>query len=79
MSKPDGFWKIDAETNGYQIIVWGDPPDLDGSDPLCHNCDEMGCPSVGGHIVCRIPVMYPNPELTWNDSHKALREPQEEG
>jgi hypothetical protein len=68
--KGDPFWKIYAITNGYQIIVLGTPPNDDDlplgeNDPLSHNCDEMGCPSVGPHIVKRIPVMHAMPELEW--------------
>ena len=51
------YWKIDAETNGYQILIWGTPADVqDENDPAYHNCDAMGCPSVGGHIVAIIPL-----------------------
>ena len=55
---PAGFWKINAFTNGYQIVVLGSPPNH-------HNCDQMGCGSVGDHVLCRIPIMYPVPELRW--------------
>lgn len=70
MSENNGFWKIDAWTNGCQIVIWGIPPDSDDlgiseDGPLNHNCDEMGCGSVGGHILLRIPVMHDTPELSW--------------
>ena len=67
---PAGFWKINAFTNGYQIVVLGSPPnpedlDIPDDDPRHHNCDQMGCGSVGDHVLCRIPIMYPVPELRW--------------
>jgi len=58
------FWRIEAYTNGNQIVVLGDPPILEEDDPLSHNCDEMGCSSVE-HVVARIPIMYPCPQLEW--------------
>jgi len=61
---PKGFWKIEAYTNGYQIIVLGDPPQEYEGDQLPHNCDEMGCGSLD-HVVARIPIMYAIPELAW--------------
>lgn len=65
MNKPSGFWQIEAYTNGYQIVVIGCPPtDLEETDSLYHNCDEMGCSSLD-HVVARIPVMAPHPELDW--------------
>ena len=62
---PKGFWEIEAYTNGYQIVVMGYPPDNDELDaPPYHNCDEMGCGSLD-HVVARIPIMSPMPELAW--------------
>ena len=61
---PEGFYEIKAYTNGYVIIVEGTPPEgtsLD--DPVAHNCDAMGCGVC--HIVARIPVLEPTPELEW--------------
>lgn len=61
---PDGFYAIRAYTNGYVIIIEGIPPDdtpFDG--PLSHNCDEMGCGVA--HVVARIPILEPMPELDW--------------
>lgn len=64
----NGFWKLETYTNGYQIVVLGSPPSDQGEDdPLCHNCDEMGCSSVE-HVIARIPIMYPLPELSWAKS-----------
>ncbi len=67
---PEGFWEIKAFTNGYQIVVLGSPPDVEDldipdDDPRNHSCDQMGCSSVGDHVLCRIPIMYPMPELRW--------------
>lgn len=62
---PKGFWKLDAYTNGYQIIILGEPPqDLPEDGPLYHNCDEMGCATFD-HVLVRLPIMYPTPELNW--------------
>ncbi len=64
---PKGFWKLDAYTNGYQIVVLGTPPyrdDYDENDPNAHNCDAMGCGSLD-HVLCKIPILAPMPELSW--------------
>jgi hypothetical protein len=64
---PTGFWKLDAYTNGCQIVVLGEIPykdDYDENDPNEHNCDEQGCGSFE-HVLCRIPVMSPMPQLNW--------------
>ena len=61
---PDGFYAIQAYTNGYVIIIEGQlPEDLPEIGPLAHNCDEMGCGM--SHIVARVPVLEPVPELEW--------------
>ena len=68
---PDGYWEIDAYTNGYQIVVVGYPPndeDLPEGSPT-HSCDQMGCGSLD-HVVARIPVMAPMVELEWNGIKK---------
>ena len=52
------YYKITAYTNGYQIVILGDPPEYDESDPNSHNCDEMGCGSLE-HVLDRIPIMRP--------------------
>ncbi len=67
---PEGFWEIKAFTNGYQIVVLGSPPDAEDldipeDDSRNHSCDQVGCGSVGDHVLCRIPIMYPTPELRW--------------
>ncbi len=73
---PDVFWKIEAYTNGYQIVVLGTPPmDQEEGDPLYHNCDAMGC-SGGEHVVARIPVLAPHPELNWGDYPPRIAEPE---
>jgi hypothetical protein len=59
------YWRINAYTNGYQIVVLGSPPeDSDGSTVARHSCDEMGCGSLE-HVVARVPVMRAMPELEW--------------
>jgi hypothetical protein len=64
---PKGFWKLETVyTNGYQIVVFGQPPqDLPEDGPLYHNCDEMGCGF--DHAIAIVPVMRPTPELRWAD------------
>jgi hypothetical protein len=48
---PDGYaqipGKVDVFTNGHEMIVTGEPFTAD------HNCDEMGCSSIGPHVVFR--------------------------
>ena len=61
---PEGFYAITAYTNGYVIIIEGQPPEgMSLDDPLAHNCDAMGCGVC--HVVARIPVLEPMPELEW--------------
>jgi hypothetical protein len=62
---PEGFYPIEAYTNGYVIVILGTPPELDDDDLLAHNCDAMGCGSVGPHVVASVPVLEPTPELRW--------------
>ncbi len=71
---PETYWKIDAYTNGYTVVIIGVPPNLPEDNPLSHNCDAMGCGSVGPHVIARIPIMgipimAPTPEIYWNN-HK---------
>ena len=61
---PKGYWKLEAYTNGYEIIFIGDPPKVDEDSPLYHNCDAMGCGNLA-HVVARLPVLEPTPELKW--------------
>ena len=61
---PAGFWKLDAYTNGYHIVVLGDPPQEPEEQAALHNCDHMGC-STMFHVLARIPIMYPILELDW--------------
>ena len=69
---PSGFWKLDAYTNGYQIVVLGDPPhEEEMVHQLYHNCDQMGCGSLD-HVVAVVPIMTPTPELRWSGSGREL-------
>jgi hypothetical protein len=70
---PNGFYPIAAYTNGYEIVVIGLPEHLPEEHPLAHNCDVMGCGSLD-HVVTRIPVLQPTPELEWGrvKKHNAL-------
>lgn len=58
---PAGFWKVDAYTNGFEIIITGNPSSLTENHPLAHNCDEQGCGRE--HIILRIPILAAVPEL----------------
>ena len=71
---PDGFWKLEnVYTNGYQIVVLGVPPqDSELEGPPYHNCDEMGCGSLD-HVIAKLPIMYPTPELEWAKTRQTLR------
>jgi hypothetical protein len=63
---PSGYWEIEAYTNGNQIVILGIPPeDEEMNNPPFHNCDQMGCGTFD-HVVARIPVMSPTPELNWS-------------
>ena len=63
---PEGFYQINAYSNGSIIVVLGTPDDeLPDEHPLTHNCDDMGCGSVGPHVVAVIPVQEPIPQLEW--------------
>lgn len=61
---PPGYWKIDAVTNGYQIVVFGTPLDVDDGipedSPDSHNCDVMGCGSMD-HVIYKIAVRHRPP------------------
>jgi hypothetical protein len=44
---PDGWKRVEVYTNGAALVVCGKPD----SDDESHNCDEMGCGSVGPHVL----------------------------
>ena len=45
-----GFYPMEAYTNGKRVIVFGYPKS-DLPDDESHNCDEMGCGSIGAHVL----------------------------
>ncbi len=63
---PEDYWRINAYTNGHQIVVVGSPPseeEVEEDEMLMHNCDAMGCNSVGSHVLAYIPLYGPVPAL----------------
>ena len=50
---PKGFKKIEAYTDYKTVVIMGDPYLLDGDN---HNCDAMGCGSMG-HVMARMPIL----------------------
>jgi hypothetical protein len=58
----DKYWKVEAYTNGFEIVILGEPNELPAEHPLAHDCDSMGCSSVN-HVILRIPILEPIPEL----------------
>jgi hypothetical protein len=53
---PKDWYPIEAYTNGKQVIVMGYPvtglPETGG-----HDCDMMGCGSVGAHVLGRFELV----------------------
>ena len=58
---PKGARLVEAYLTDREIIVMGWPPESDDEE-TGHNCDAMGCGSVGSHVSYRLPL--PNTELT---------------
>lgn len=53
----DGWLRVYATVYVHpdgRIVVCGRPEDF-SSVPDTHNCDAMGCGSVSGHVVLRLP------------------------
>ena len=48
---PSGFKKVIAYWDGNLLVVLGIPDET-------HNCDSMGCGSVGGHVVMKINTRF---------------------
>lgn len=51
---PDGAELIEAYLHNGKLIVMGWPDteeETSDDDPSRHNCDDMGCGSVGSHVV----------------------------
>jgi hypothetical protein len=59
---PGEYRKIEAYTNGFEIVVMGMPVEVPEGDPLFHSCDEMGCGSLD-HVVARVPIRTKYPYL----------------
>jgi hypothetical protein len=58
---PEGWARFtgDVYTNGTVVILTGNvPTDEEDAPELTHNCDEMGCGSVGPHVVARGVIDY---------------------
>lgn len=39
------------------VVVLGQPPEVDGDSD--HNCDALGCSSLGWHVLARMPIPEP--------------------
>lgn len=49
---PDGWLPIEAWTDGKQVVVLGTPDDDENlPEEQWHDCDAMGCSSVGNHVL----------------------------
>lgn len=57
MSVPEGWYPIEAYTNGLEIVVLGIPPTTRTGEENKHNCKEMGCDLA--HVIA--VVLYPFP------------------
>ena len=57
---PNGARLVEAYVTTREIIVMGWPSQND--DDESHNCDAMGCGSVGSHVIYRVPL--PNDKLS---------------
>jgi hypothetical protein len=53
-SIPRGARLVEAYATAREIIVMGWPSQND--DDESHNCDAMGCGSVGRHVIYRLPL-----------------------
>lgn len=61
---PPGYRRIPVEayTDGHRLVVLGSPYDVhddSGEDESWHSCDEMGCGSVGPHVLASVVVRPP--------------------
>jgi hypothetical protein len=67
LDTPEGFYPIDGYTNGREIVILGFPPQDDElpEGAQGHSCDEMGCGSVGPHVVAIIDLPEEVPQLAW--------------
>lgn len=50
---PKGAVLVEAYMTEREVIIMGDPPDGDDLSEDAHNCDAMGCGSVGSHVLYR--------------------------
>lgn len=53
---PKGAVLVEAYLTEREVIVMGDPPDEDELTEDGHNCDAMGCGSVGSHVLYRFKL-----------------------
>lgn len=54
---PKGARLVEAYLTEREVIIMGCPPENEDEE-TGHNCDAMGCGSIGGHVLHRIP--FPN-------------------
>lgn len=54
---PEGAIRLEAYEYNNEIIILGYPEDVeDDEDNLQHNCDTMGCGSMGSHVILRFSL-----------------------
>jgi len=65
LNVPKGYVKlraIEVWTNGERLVILGEPPDEDEcADEYGHDCDQMGCGSVGPHVIAIGEYLYGDP------------------
>jgi len=55
---PDGYEAVEAYANDKEVVVMGTPD----SDDESHNCDALGCGSIGSHVIARFSLTRSQPQ-----------------
>jgi len=61
---PEGYHKLNATevyTNGDTLVVLGVPDSENEDEETGHNCDQMGCGSIGPHVIAYGKFLYGDP------------------